>query len=163
MVMTMWRRIGIAAYKLLLPVIKLYAAHTKPRTRLLIIANNEVLLVKNWLSNDRWALPGGGLESGEEPVHAAIREVYEELGVAIEPEALKELGLHHSTGNDGLQSAFYLYVYETVDRPSVTLRRYEIMDASWWSLSEVTTDINQVSQPAQDAVAVWMKSQNLVS
>lgn len=162
MILKIWHRIGIIAYKLLLPLIKVYAAHTKPRTRVLIICNNELLLVKNWLSNDRWALPGGGLESGEEPLHAAIREVGEELGISLEPELLEQLGLHQSVGNDGLKSSFYLFAVEVAGKPATMLRKYEIMDARWWSLKAVVTDTTQVSKPAQDAVRVWMKSQNLV-
>ncbi len=31
-----------------------------------------------------WELPGGKVESDEEPAHAAVREIHEELGCAIE-------------------------------------------------------------------------------
>jgi 8-oxo-dGTP pyrophosphatase MutT (NUDIX family) len=33
----------------------------------------------------QWALPGGRLEAGESPEHGALRELGEELGLAIEP------------------------------------------------------------------------------
>lgn len=39
-----------------------------------------------------WTLPGGGVEHGEDPYHAVIREVEEETGYAIEVERL--LGVH---------------------------------------------------------------------
>jgi 8-oxo-dGTP pyrophosphatase MutT (NUDIX family) len=39
----------------------------------------------------QWALPGGRCDSGETPVEAALRELREELGLALEPEAV--LGL----------------------------------------------------------------------
>lgn len=39
-----------------------------------------------------WSFPGGGLEPGEDPFDAAIREADEETGLAVEIDAL--LGLH---------------------------------------------------------------------
>jgi 8-oxo-dGTP pyrophosphatase MutT (NUDIX family) len=38
----------------------------------------------------RWFTPGGGLEPGETPREAAARELLEETGLAVEPEALGE-------------------------------------------------------------------------
>ena len=39
----------------------------------------------------QWALPGGRCDSGETPVEAALRELHEELGLALGPDAV--LGL----------------------------------------------------------------------
>jgi 8-oxo-dGTP pyrophosphatase MutT (NUDIX family) len=35
-----------------------------------------------------WFLPGGHLEEGERPVEAAVREVFEETGIALDPAGL---------------------------------------------------------------------------
>lgn len=43
----------------------------------------RVLLIHR-TDNDRWALPGGGLEIGENVASAAIREVLEETGISID-------------------------------------------------------------------------------
>jgi 8-oxo-dGTP pyrophosphatase MutT (NUDIX family) len=40
---------------------------------------------------NQWALPGGRCDSGETPIEAALRELHEELGLALEPDAV--LGL----------------------------------------------------------------------
>jgi 8-oxo-dGTP pyrophosphatase MutT (NUDIX family) len=46
--------------------------------------NNDVALIKRSREQRRYYLfPGGGVESGETPEEAAIREVLEELGVRV--------------------------------------------------------------------------------
>lgn len=45
--------------------------------------DGAVLLVRQ-VYRRRWGLPGGLLERGEEPADAAVREVAEEVGVAVE-------------------------------------------------------------------------------
>jgi 8-oxo-dGTP pyrophosphatase MutT (NUDIX family) len=41
---------------------------------------------------DTWCFPGGGLEQGETPREGAVRELAEETGIAVPPEALHDLG-----------------------------------------------------------------------
>ncbi|KIL51669.1 phosphohydrolase [Jeotgalibacillus alimentarius] len=45
--------------------------------------HNEVLMVKSIHSN-AWAVPSGGIESGETPEACCIREVMEETGYEVE-------------------------------------------------------------------------------
>lgn len=68
-----------------------------------IVSDDKILMLKrseskkvfpNWL-----ALPGGHIEENENPLHAAIREAYEETGVTIPPHdiQLKFVAIHHHT------------------------------------------------------------------
>lgn len=42
-----------------------------------------------------YKFPGGGIEAGEEPVAAMIRETREEAGLTVIPESVREYGLVH--------------------------------------------------------------------
>ncbi|MFJ5829889.1 NUDIX hydrolase [Streptomyces sp. NPDC093089] len=54
------------------------------------VRGDEILLAR-WVAKDgtkRWTLPGGGMDHGEEPVQAVVREVEEETGYLAEPTVL---------------------------------------------------------------------------
>lgn len=56
----------------------------------LLIDNKKVLLIKQW--NGVWALPGGTHEAGEAPKCTALRETWEETGLAVEVLNLAKIG-----------------------------------------------------------------------
>lgn len=43
----------------------------------------RLLLVRHAGHRDGWAVPGGAVDIGESPAHAAVREIHEETGVQI--------------------------------------------------------------------------------
>lgn len=45
---------------------------------------SEVLCVKQNYGNREWTQPGGGVEEGEDPADAVVREVLEETGLTVE-------------------------------------------------------------------------------
>jgi 8-oxo-dGTP pyrophosphatase MutT (NUDIX family) len=57
----------------------------------------------------RWTLPGGGIDHGEEPRAALVREVYEETGLHVEPGILADVHSTHFTGAraDGLVEDYH--------------------------------------------------------
>jgi 8-oxo-dGTP pyrophosphatase MutT (NUDIX family) len=51
-----------------------------------VVVHEGRMLLPHWSEGDGrhgWTLPGGGLEPGEEPEDAAVREVEEETGYAV--------------------------------------------------------------------------------
>lgn len=57
---------------------------TNQRAGIALIKNNKLFLIKRQKDAEiYYILPGGGIESGETPEMAAVREVKEELGVDV--------------------------------------------------------------------------------
>ena len=62
--------------------------------RSIIIRDGKVAMVHS-LKYDYYKFPGGGIEAGENPVEAMIRETREEAGLTVIPGSVKEFGLVH--------------------------------------------------------------------
>lgn len=59
----------------------------------IVIVNQEhELLLCHVTGRGHWDLPKGGIDAGETPIAAALRETREETGLVFEAEALTELG-----------------------------------------------------------------------
>ncbi|WP_369639096.1 NUDIX domain-containing protein [Nocardia sp. JMUB6875] len=67
----------------------------------------------------RWELPGGGVESGERPEVAAIREVGEETGLSVE--IVEERSTHSWMDIAGRPMRIHARVYEATERESRTV------------------------------------------
>lgn len=98
-----------------------------------IVNKNRVLLLKRgetapWKPN-LYCLPGGGVDSGESLVVAAIREVLEETNLSLTREDLRRLVVRYKNGNKKI-----VYVAR-VDDPIVTLN-YEHSESVWLTYKE---------------------------
>lgn len=49
-----------------------------------VIEVDGSILLSHWAEGNRWTLPGGGIDPGEHPVDAVVREVFEETGFSCE-------------------------------------------------------------------------------
>lgn len=62
--------------------------------RSIIIRDGKIAMIHS-LKYDYYKFPGGGIENGEDPVQAMIRETREEAGLIVIPETVREYGLVH--------------------------------------------------------------------
>lgn len=60
-----------------------------------IIRKGRSIAMIHSLKYDYYKFPGGGIEEGETPIDALIRETQEESGLVIRPETIREYGLVH--------------------------------------------------------------------
>lgn len=63
-------------------------------------ARGSCLLLTSFVDDPagRWALPGGGIDPGEDPVRAVVREVWEETGQRVQVQEPLVLSSGHWTG-----------------------------------------------------------------
>jgi 8-oxo-dGTP pyrophosphatase MutT (NUDIX family) len=99
-----------------LPPIMLRGQHA-----LIVVTDNEkkfVLGVKKFYPEGIYRLVGGGIEEGEEPLPAAIRELQEELGVTAAAEEFTMLAkiianIDADSHSERVQFVTYLFHYKT--------------------------------------------------
>jgi putative (di)nucleoside polyphosphate hydrolase len=60
----------------------------------LIFNEDSHVLVAHVTGTRKWDIPKGGAEPGETAVQAAVRETFEETGIALQPAELIDLGRH---------------------------------------------------------------------
>jgi ADP-ribose pyrophosphatase YjhB (NUDIX family) len=106
------------------------------RTRILVVSDSKVLLVKGFLNGSaKWSLPGGGIKRSESALIGGLRELHEETGIVVERSQLKGFGERQNKSILAPYTAtFFLLVLDKT--PAITLQRYEILEAQWLNIEE---------------------------
>lgn len=99
--------------------------------RSIIIASKQLAMIHS-KKYDYYKFPGGGIENGENPVDAMIRETREEAGLVVKPKTIKEYGYVHRIQKSGKDASEcfvqdnYYYLCEAEDElVSQCLDKYE--------------------------------------
>ncbi len=134
---TLWRQIGTCFYWMLWPALYVYL-RSSARTRVLVLAEDHVLLVQSWLGPTKWQLTGGGLHHREQPEVGAVREVGEETGVRIDVTQLQTLGSEWCT-DGGIKVHYHFFVVRLDKRTAIRRQPGEIVAVAWVPLSDLKT------------------------
>lgn len=117
------------------PVLYFYL-RTGKRTRIVLVADESILVVKGWLGSTKWSLPGGGLHKNEDPTTGACRELYEETGLSITPHKLKLVG-EFTANQRGLRFRYYGFVVHVNLKTKPVCKGLEIVEATWLPLKKL--------------------------
>lgn len=79
-----------------------------PEVASVAVIDGDNLLMGRRLDNDKYTLPGGHLEEGEDPVQGAFRELKEEAN--IDPKFIYKLGSEQVAGKDGQNRIIHSFV-----------------------------------------------------
>ncbi|MBQ6222874.1 MAG: NUDIX domain-containing protein [Solobacterium sp.] len=117
--------------------------------RSIILRDGKVAMVHS-LKYDYYKFPGGGIENGENPVEAMIRETREEAGLVVRPETIKEYGYVHriqKSDNDDTECFVqdnYYYLCDVEDMPvTQDLDIYESQEAYTLEYVDLETAIKK--------------------
>jgi 8-oxo-dGTP pyrophosphatase MutT (NUDIX family) len=132
-----WPKIGTAAFWISWPALWLYL-HFSERTRVLVIYKDKVLVVRSWLGDGKWSLPGGGLHHHEAPLSGVLREMQEETSVVLQPKQLHELK-HEHYRDKGFSFDCHFFFAEIVEQMSTQRQKGEIIAVTWLDWRMLTT------------------------
>jgi 8-oxo-dGTP pyrophosphatase MutT (NUDIX family) len=154
MVKGMLRRLGISAFWLAWPLYIFYFKLSE-RTRVLLVRGNEILVVTNWVSDGKWSLPGGGMHPSETPVQGAVRELYEEIGLIVEPSQLQSIGKGQYRAY-GHRYTFHCFVMHMTGQFVVRKQLHEIADAAW--VDYRLLDIHNAAPDVLQTIQLWRRT-----
>lgn len=129
--------LGIGAFWLTWPLLFVYLRIGR-RTRVLLVADNKVLVVQTWLGPGKWALPGGGLHQGEDAADGVLRELREETGINLNKTNLRHLG-QARLSEYGLSFLCERFVAQVDRQLPIKRQWYEITKAAWIDPQELNT------------------------
>ena len=110
-----------------------------------VVIDGDRILLAHWNSPQRpaWTMPGGGLDPGEDPMDAAVREVFEETGFHVELDGILGTDSQVIAAKDRLHGEGPVQALRIVYRAHVVggaLRNEEdgsTDEAAWFPVSEV--------------------------
>lgn len=118
--------------------------------RSIIIRGGKVAMVRSRLY-DYYKFPGGGIEAGEEPQAAMVRETREEAGLRVLPKSVKPYGLVHRVSEsdhpdaDIFQQDNYYFLCDAEQAEGQQLDAYEAEEGFHltWVVPETAIEVNR--------------------
>jgi len=126
----------------------------RPSARAIIERDGKVLVMHS-RKFDYYKFPGGGIEQGETPEEALVREVREESGYTVKPETIEEYGSVLRRNRDGKdpegifeQQNFYYFCEIGDERVPIVQEEYEIEEGFEPVWVEFLTSLVRINRTA---------------
>ena len=124
------------------------SARFKPNTTVacVIYSQGKFLLVEELINNEvKFNQPAGHLEANESIIDACIREVLEETGLAIIPQAL--VGIYQYSASADLAFVRYTFCVELAEQQTARPLDSSIIRNHWLNVEEITSIESQLRSP----------------
>lgn len=149
----LWVALGRILFYLLLPILTIYL-RVGERSRVLVLKGQKVLVVKGWLNNGQWSLPGGGIRRMEQADLAAVRELKEETGLDVTPSELINLG--QSRQDQRFITFNYHRFMCRINKESLLKKPHpEITDVAWIDMASLNK--KNAQEHVLSTIAAWRK------
>lgn len=104
-----------------------------------------------------WGAPGGGIDAGESPAEAMLREIREETGLVFEMADLEELGAGYVTiDGKGKQFEYHMYRIRVDFEPELLLNPEEHQSHAWVTAEEAL-ELPLVADMDECVREVWLR------
>jgi 8-oxo-dGTP pyrophosphatase MutT (NUDIX family) len=100
--------------------------------------NDKLLYLKRHADKQQgnmWGLPAGKIEEGEDPRSAAVREVYEEVGIRLDPDRLQEV-IKAYLKLENVSYVFHAFRIRLQKAPSIILEPGAHTEAKWLTIGQ---------------------------
>lgn len=121
--------IGTIVFFCAWPAFWVYFRVGRERTRVVLVHDDKVLVMKQWISPGKWGLPGGGVHKGESMTGGAAREIFEETSLQLDPRQLQHVG-RATYRKYGHRFDYQVFVAR-VGSDAVRAQRIEVSELEW--------------------------------
>lgn len=150
------KRAAVAiASPMILGMLKLQTRMTgKERARVVVLNERRQMLLVHEIASNRWSIPGGGIEKAETPLQAAVRELREEVGLAIDPSSLTPVGVLRKPGTN-IDYVAHIFTV-TISKSDVTshmFNTHELVDIAWFDLAKLPSKVSGTTRAVFDLLS----------
>jgi 8-oxo-dGTP pyrophosphatase MutT (NUDIX family) len=123
------------------------------RAYVIVRVGDEILATQNWLGfQKKWRLPGGGVHADEDPKLAATRELYEEIGLVVDPSLLKTLTVQAVYSI--FKYRYFLYELQLPQKPPLQVDGREILRADFMRIETTNNTLSEEIKQYQKLVKI---------
>lgn len=146
-------RIGVITFFAAWPLFFVYLRRSE-RTRIILHDEGRILVMRNWVSDGSWQLPGGGLHAREPIVSGALRELREETGIALEQRQLRFVA-QREYRKYGHRFRFHIFVGQGFDATMLHAQAHEVARLEWVDYHLLTPQ--NASPDTLLAIEAWLE------